>query len=452
MKRFAEYLRFSSSPQDKLSSPEAHQRENRAYVERVGGVIVATYRDTISGRVRERAGLDQLLADCKRGLFDAVVIYDITRAGRKALVTHQIAEEIVSAGVELHSTLHGQYQFDDEMGEFRFGADALFAQVDYRRTVRRLYDARIQAAMRGEVAPTGRVPLGLRRTYHPLTGKSRLEIDPEGQELALRIFRMFDQGMTASAIAETLHREGAPTAQGGIWDKATILRMLRNRAFVGEWTHRYRRKKGGPITVTVKIPQVIPTELFERVQLRLATLKRGGPPMSRLEILPFTGMLFCHCGMRLSLQGNRRYPGSIVAKCRNRKCGGIGRAYYRELHAACIALASGAIKAKVRRLEAWPPAETSRPDPARKAAVVKRIERIKAMIEAGIYSIEEGRARLEAARAELASLEVPSSPGPRLMKVRLPKTADPALLRKAGVCFVVYPNREIVMRVCFSMS
>lgn len=47
MKRFAEYLRFSSSPQDKLSSPEAHQRENRAYVERAGGVIVATYHDII---------------------------------------------------------------------------------------------------------------------------------------------------------------------------------------------------------------------------------------------------------------------------------------------------------------------------------------------------------------------------------------------------------------------
>jgi DNA invertase Pin-like site-specific DNA recombinase len=454
MKRFAEYLRFSSSPQDKLSSPEAHQRENRAYVERVGGVIVATYRDTISGRVRERAGLDQLLADCKRGLFDAVVIYDITRAGRKALVTHQIAEEIVSAGVELHSTLHGQYQFDDEMGEFRFGADVLFAQVDYRRTVRRLYDNRIQAAQVGRALPTGRLPYGLRRVYDPQTGKPRAEYDPQLKDVPRMIFEWADQGIGTVRICKRLHELGYPAPMQPYWQKDTVLKMLRNPAYTGEWRHVYKRKKGGPIEVTIRLPPLVDKDLFERVQARLANLKRGGRKVSWQTVFPLIGMIFCsQCGRRLKLGGNRHWPRSCPVFCPKPGCSGVGYHRYPTLEAACLGLADEAIKRKITALPVFPLQPLSpRPNPAKLKSLEARRAKIQQGWELGLYTAEEVKKRLEEIRAEMKALEAQMSRVETTKPVKLPKQPLPEQLREAGVCFVVYPDREIVMSVRSSLN
>lgn len=453
MKRFAEYLRFSSSPQDKLSSPEAHQRENRAYVERVGGAIVATYRDTISGRVRERAGLDQLLADCRRGLFDAVVIYDITRAGRKALVTHQIAEEIISAGVELHSALHGQYQFDDEMGEFRFGADALFAQVDYQRTVRRLYDSRIQAAQAGQGLPTGRLPYGLRRVYDPQTGRPRAEYDPVLKDVPRMIFEWADQGIGTVRICKRLHELGYPAPMQPYWQSDTILKMLRNPAYTGEWRHTYRRKKGGPVEVIIRLPPLVDRDLFERVQARLARLKRGGRKASWHAVYRLIGMLLCsRCGRRLKIGGNRQWPRSCVVYCPKLGCPGVGYHRYSALEAACLALADEAIKRKTTVLPVFPVPLPPQPNPARLKSLEARRAKIQQGWELGLYTAEEAKKRLEEVQAEMASLRAQISRKEVTRPVTLPKQPLPEQLREAGVCFVVHPDRKIVMSVHGSLN
>ena len=136
-------------------------------------MLVESYKDVISGRVRRaREAWSRLLEDAQKGLIDAVVIYDITRAGRKAGISHQMADELVSLGLELHSALHGHYDFSDEAGAFRFGADALYAQVDYRPTVKRLYDAKVEVALAGR-NPHGTTIYGIHRQFDPDTGKPR---------------------------------------------------------------------------------------------------------------------------------------------------------------------------------------------------------------------------------------------------------------------------------------
>jgi len=445
MKRFAEYLRFSSAPQDKKSSPEAHHRANLEYVQRQGGVLVETYKDLISGRVRTREAWSRLLEDAKKGIFDAVVIYDITRAGRKAGITHQMADEVVSLGLELHSTLHGRYDFDDEGGEFRFGVDALYAQVDYRRTVRRLYDNRIQAAQAGQALPTGRLPYGLRRSYNPETGKPYAEYDPERQHIPRQIFEYADQGIGTVRICKRLHELGYPAPMQPYWQKDTILQMLRNPAYTGEWKHIYKRK-GQQIEVTIQLPPLVDKALFERVQARLGKLKRGGRKFVSAEIFSITGMVFCsRCGRRLKIGGNRKWPRSCVAFCPKPGCAGVGYHRYDRLEEACLALAAEAIDRKLSTLPLFPAqSPPPEPNPGKIKGLQARRVKIQQGWELGLYTPQEVKKKLADIEADLVDMARPK-PAMPAQPVKLPKKPLPEQLKDAGVCFVVYPDSTIVL-------
>jgi DNA invertase Pin-like site-specific DNA recombinase len=450
VKRFAEYLRFSSSPQDKKSSPEAHHRANLEYVQRQGGELVQTYKDVVSGRVRSREGWQRLLEDGKGRRFDAVVIYDITRAGRSAGITHQMAEEIIGLGLELHSTLHGQYTFDDEAGEFRFGVDALFAAVDYRRTLRRLYDSRVQAALKGEVLPAGRLPYGLRRAYDPQTGKPRAEYDPDRREWPQRIFEWADGGLGPTGISHTLNELGVPTGMGaGLWDHTVVLRMLRNRAFTGEWRLNYRRG----VEAVIPIPPLVDRALFERVQHRLANLRKGGrrPAGSNLDVLPLMGILFCGlCGWRLKIGGKRAYPRSNRVGCANRYCSGIGYMRYGETQDACMALVAQAVKHKVSFLPTFPSVSPGPSQASKRKSLEAKRQRILEGYEAGLYTLAESRKRLDAIQAEIDALPVVQQPQ-EYQPAKLSSRLSPHQLRELELCFVFYPGARIVLAKYFTM-
>jgi DNA invertase Pin-like site-specific DNA recombinase len=69
MKRAALYMRVSTIDQH----PETQLHDRRGLAAQRGFVIVNEYTDKISGAKAKRPGLDQLLADARRGKFDIVI-------------------------------------------------------------------------------------------------------------------------------------------------------------------------------------------------------------------------------------------------------------------------------------------------------------------------------------------------------------------------------------------
>jgi DNA invertase Pin-like site-specific DNA recombinase len=69
MKRAALYMRVSTIDQH----PETQLHDLRGLAAQRGFVIVNEYTDKISGAKAKRPGLDQLLADARRGKFDIVI-------------------------------------------------------------------------------------------------------------------------------------------------------------------------------------------------------------------------------------------------------------------------------------------------------------------------------------------------------------------------------------------
>ncbi|HEU5404144.1 MAG TPA: recombinase family protein [Terriglobales bacterium] len=78
MSRAALYLRVSTVDQH----PETQLHDLRGLAAQRGLEIVAEYTDRISGAKGKRPGLDQLLADGRRGKFDVLLIWAFDRIAR----------------------------------------------------------------------------------------------------------------------------------------------------------------------------------------------------------------------------------------------------------------------------------------------------------------------------------------------------------------------------------
>jgi DNA invertase Pin-like site-specific DNA recombinase len=99
MKRAALYLRVSTVDQH----PESQLHDLRALAAQRGLEIIHEYTDRISGVKSKRPGLDQLLADARRGRFDVVIVWAFDRMARSVRHLLDTIDELNTLGVQFIS-------------------------------------------------------------------------------------------------------------------------------------------------------------------------------------------------------------------------------------------------------------------------------------------------------------------------------------------------------------
>jgi DNA invertase Pin-like site-specific DNA recombinase len=99
MKRAAFYVRVSSVDQH----PETQLCDLRPLAAARGYEIVGEYSDTISGSKAKRPGLDQLMADARRGRFDVVLVWAFDRVARSVKHFLEILDDLNRLNVEFVS-------------------------------------------------------------------------------------------------------------------------------------------------------------------------------------------------------------------------------------------------------------------------------------------------------------------------------------------------------------
>ena len=80
-------------------------RELAEYVDRRGWELTGTYQDQMSGAKASRPGLDQLMADARRRIFDVVMKLD--RFGRSLVHCVSGIQELASLGIRFIATSQG---------------------------------------------------------------------------------------------------------------------------------------------------------------------------------------------------------------------------------------------------------------------------------------------------------------------------------------------------------
>ena len=126
-KRAALYARVSTN---NGQNPEMQLSELRQYCERRGLEISREYVDRgISGAREKRPALDRLLADCRRRLVDAVVVYRYDRFARSLRQLVNALDEFRSLGIDFIS-LHEGVDTSTPNGRLVFGIFASIAEFE----------------------------------------------------------------------------------------------------------------------------------------------------------------------------------------------------------------------------------------------------------------------------------------------------------------------------------
>ncbi len=112
--RVAIYVRVSTASKTKqadaatfVQNPEVQEQPLRELVTQRGWEPFRVYSDRASGAAERRPGLDALMADARRGLFDVVVVWRFDRFARSVKQLVLGLEEFRALGIDFVSRLAG---------------------------------------------------------------------------------------------------------------------------------------------------------------------------------------------------------------------------------------------------------------------------------------------------------------------------------------------------------
>ena len=384
-KRCAVYCRVSSDERldQEFNSIDAQKEAGHAYIasQRAEGWIPVAddYDDPgYSGGNTDRPALKRLLADIERGLIDIVVVYKIDR------LTRSLADFAKMVDVfDLHdvsfSAVTQQINSATSMGRLMLNVLLSFAQFEREVTSERIRD-KIAAAKRKGMWMGGVPSIG----YDVV---NRQLVVNEAEAAVVR--RIFEEMLTIGSptqIAANLTAEGittkawttqeGQTRSGTRIDKKYLHKLLRNRIYLGELSHKGNWYPGAH-------PPIIDRALWDKVHAVLAKDSHARSVetkiRSRTDAL-LRGLLYAPSGERMyptysSKRGHKYHY--YVSKSESR-FGAPGKSFAR-LPAPEI---DAAVVAQIR---------TVLTSPESVAAVVRHIQRNGAQIDEATTVMAMGR-------------------------------------------------------------
>jgi resolvase domain protein (fragment) len=224
--RIAAYCRVSTDKDEQLDSLN-HQKEFFVeYAKRSDHELVRLYADEgISGTsLKKREEFKRLLRDAELGLFDMVVVKDISRFARNTVDALQSIRKLKSMGIcTLFLTANMDSMGDSEFILTLFSAMAQEESSNLSKRVK--WGKRINAEK-------GRVP---QRIFgYDRIDNFTLEINPGEAGIVRKIFSLYnDQGLGCRTISATLNRDRDKTKLGSDWNARGVRRVLVNPIYCG---------------------------------------------------------------------------------------------------------------------------------------------------------------------------------------------------------------------------
>ena len=225
----AAYCRVSTYKSYKLNSLEAQKKFFTEYTEKNGHHLVKLYADEgISGtKIKNRKEFLRLMDDAKQGLFDMVVVKDISRFARNTVDLLQSIRTLKSLGIETtfltaNMTVLGQSEFVITI----FGA---LAQEESANTSKRVkFGKKINAEK-------GRVP-NLVYGYDKTVGEYfDMQINHEEAKVVHQIYDLYTkEGYGAAKIANMLNERGLKTKRNCNFSQNAVRRILTNKLYIGK--------------------------------------------------------------------------------------------------------------------------------------------------------------------------------------------------------------------------
>ena len=321
--RVAAYTRVSSDSDDQLNSFAA---QNRYYTELISSKpewrMVDLYADEgITGTSAEkRKDFQRMMADCRRGLIDQILVKSISRFARNTRDCLQSIRELKTLGVNVRFEREG-IDTANVSSELITAIYAAFAQKESESisgNMRWSYQRRMES---GKFVPTT-MPFGYVRVHNTIM------IEPEEAVVVYQIFYRYINGENTKEIAQWLNRqrETCSAAAHREWTFRAVARILNNEKYTGDslWQKSYstnsfpskRRPNRGEreqYFAENTHPAIIEKWVYQKARQLLKT-RAAWTGQESVENI-FYGKIVCgNCGARLRY---RRWNGRDYYSCRN---------------------------------------------------------------------------------------------------------------------------------------
>ena len=225
----AAYCRVSTDKSDQLNSLEAQKQFFAEYTQRTGDNLVRLYADEgISGtKIKNRREFLRMLADAEHGLFDMVVVKDISRFARNTVDLLQSIRKLKSLGIETQFLTANMTSMGNS--EFVLTIFGALAQEESANTSKRVKFGKKMNAEKG------RVP-NIVYGYDKIMGDYfNLTINQEEAAVIRQMYQWYNQeGYGVSKIAAMLNDRGYKTKRGCQWTQNAVCRILTNPLYTGK--------------------------------------------------------------------------------------------------------------------------------------------------------------------------------------------------------------------------
>lgn len=328
--KVALYARFSSDNQ-RSESIDAQIRAMQAYCKQHNFVIVETYIDEAkSATTDRRPAFQQMICDSSARTFNILLVHKLDRFARNRYDSAVYKRELKKNGVTVYSVLENLDNSPESimMEAVLEGMSEYYSQNLAREVMKGMRETAIQCKHTGGIPPLG---------YDVDPDTRKLVINEEEADTVRLIFNMYSDGQGYSAILDRLHLLGRQTKSGKGFQKNSLYSILSNPKYKGLFvfnrssakntvgtrnTHLYKNDED-IIFVEGGCPQIVDTEVYEKVQAILTEHKHTGGRANAKESYLLSGKVFCReCGR--SMVGNARYSGRnkllyVTYRCPSRK-------------------------------------------------------------------------------------------------------------------------------------
>lgn len=305
--RVAAYARVSSASDDQLNSFAA---QNNYYTTLISSKdnwsMVDIYADEgITGTSAEkREDFQRLLADCRRGLIDRVLVKSISRFARNTKECLEVIRELKLLGIGVY--------FEKEnidtatmSGEMMTALFASFAQAESESisgNMRWGIQARMQ---KGTFVPSNQ-PFGYKLVDRQIV------IDIPQARFVCEMFSAYLSGWNTQEISDYLNslQQDHPELCGRTWTYKSVSRILRNEKYIGDslWQKTYRtdtlptkempnRGEREQYYASNTHPAIIDRDVYRRTQALFTKRNSVKSRSVTAQHPPLQSMVICgHCG------------------------------------------------------------------------------------------------------------------------------------------------------------
>ena len=269
----AAYCRVSTDKEDQLNSLETQKEFFLEYTKRTGDNLIKLYADEgISGtKIKNRKEFQRMLADAEKGLFDMVVVKDISRFARNTVDLLQSVRKLKSLGIETQFLTANMTSMGNS--EFVLTIFGALAQEESANTSKRIKFGKKMNAEKGRVP---NIVYGYDKT---IGDYFNLSINEEEAKVIRQMYKWYtEEGFGGAKIANMLNERGVKTKRGNNWSQNSVCRILTNEIYTGKiingkeevsdfLTGQRKEKDESEWLVTIRPElRIIEDETFDRAQ------------------------------------------------------------------------------------------------------------------------------------------------------------------------------------------